>query len=267
MSGVRVSVYIDETGDRGSGPAASPIFGMAAVLVDDGGADALRQAVQQLRSDFGVSAHQVMSWKNHVKTHDRRRRAADVLAAVDGMQVCYVYAQKSELRRGTYRDFPDRFYNYITFTMYKNVLWAARNWKGQQSRVWTRFGHVRHHDHQATEEYIRRSARCDRRVPDHLEQGLRWVSSDQYAESQAADLFGGFLKSALWPTGPFGYVEPAYLLTIWHKIRCSDQCGSPKPLNCAVPLGLMSLPDKVLVTRQPWFPCLQCPQRTSESPT
>jgi len=92
MVGHKVRVYIDETGDRGSGKSSSPIFGMAAVLVDEIGASNLRSAVTQLRTDFCVPADRIMSWKTHVKTHDRRRRAADVLAAVEGLKVCYVHA-------------------------------------------------------------------------------------------------------------------------------------------------------------------------------
>lgn len=133
---------------------------------------------------------------------------------------------------------------------YKSTLWAARNWKGDTAKVWTRFGHVLRHDHTSTETYIRREAQRDSRVPFHMEQGLRWVSADRYAESQAADLYGGFLKAALWPQGEFEYVEPTYLLRIWHQIRNSE--------SCAIPLGIMSMPDAALTKKQPWFPCDHC---------
>jgi hypothetical protein len=75
----KLHVYVDETGDRGSSSASSPIFGMAAIIVDEQGARNTRAAVQGLRADFKVSSGVVMSWKDHVKTHDRRRRAAAVL--------------------------------------------------------------------------------------------------------------------------------------------------------------------------------------------
>jgi hypothetical protein len=191
-----------------------------------------------------------MSWKEHVKTHDRRRRAAEVLGAVEGLKVCYVYAVKSQLRAGSYRDDPQRFYNYVAYATYKSTLWASRSWAGSDAQVWTRFGHVRHHDHRTTEQYIRKQAAADDRVPDHMEQGLRWVPANLYAESQAADLFGGFLKSALWPGGEFGYVEPSYLLQVWPKLNKSE--------DCAVPLGIMSMPSCSLLTRAAWFPCVTC---------
>jgi hypothetical protein len=223
---------------------------MAALVLDDAGAAAVRAAVDLLRGDFRVPRDRVMSWKDHVKTHDRRRRAAEVLGAIAGMQVCYVYSVKSALRAGSYVTDPQRFYNYVAYKTYKSALWAARAWKGSDAEVWTRFSHVRRHDHRSTESYIKREARKDPKVPFELEQGLRWVSADAYKESQAADLYGGFLKAALWPSGEFGYVEPAYLLAVWHQLRNSD--------TCAIPLGIMSMPDSRLLRQNEWFPCRQC---------
>ncbi|MEV4734463.1 DUF3800 domain-containing protein [Saccharopolyspora sp. NPDC049426] len=248
-SAPRVHAYIDETGDRGASASSSPIFGMAAIVLDEGGVANVREAIGLLRRDFKVPESAVMSWKDHVKTHDRRRRAAEVLGAVDGLRVCYVYAIKHDLWPGTYRDDPTRFYNYVAYQTYKSVLWAARDWKGN-ARVWTRFGHVKGHDHQTTNAYIRREATKDERVPFHLEQGLRWVSARSYVESQAADLYGGFLKAATWPAGEFGYVESAYLLKIWPQIRKRD--------SCAIPMGIRSMPRNELVRTNDWFPCTGC---------
>ncbi|HEV7648718.1 MAG TPA: DUF3800 domain-containing protein [Actinophytocola sp.] len=245
-----VYTYVDETGDRGQRPTSSPIFGMAAVLVDDHAAIALRLAVKQLRNDLQVPGNSVMSWKNHAKNHDRRKRAAELLGAVDGLRVCYVYVVKSALRPDSYLSDPQRFYNYLAYKTYKSTLWAARNWKGSNVRVWTRFGHVRRHDHTTTASYIAREAAAEPKVPHDLEQGIRWVSADRYLESQAADMYGGFLKSAVWPDGQFGYTEPSYLLSIWHQIRNSG--------DCVIPLGLMSMPDSSLVRQNAWFPCQRC---------
>lgn len=249
-----VHVYIDETGDRGRSPGSSPIFGMAAVIVDLTGAQEVQHAVDQLRTDFHVPSGKIMSWKDYVKTHDRRRRAAEVLGAVTHAKLCYVYSVKNSLRPGSYLDVPQRFYNYVAFKMYKSVLWAARSWKGTEAKVWTRFGHVTKHDHATTDRYLRWQAAVDPKVPHDIEQGLKWVSAGKYKESQAADLYGGFLKAALWPSSPFGYVEPAYLLSVWHQLRNSD--------SCAIPLGIMPMPDYKPLTQAPWFPCKRCDKST-----
>jgi len=58
-----IHAYIDETGDRGASPQSSPIFGMAAIILDEQGAVATRAAVKQLRADFNVPDGSVMSWK------------------------------------------------------------------------------------------------------------------------------------------------------------------------------------------------------------
>lgn len=175
------------------------------------------------------------------------------MSAVDELKVCYVYAIKNELDPASYVNDVPRFYNYVAFTMYKSIAWAARNWQGPDARLWTRFGHVRGHDHNTTDAYIREQVAKDPRIPFHMEQGLRWVSADQYLESQAADLFGGFLKAATWPDGAFGYTEASYLLSIWSKIRNSE--------NCAIPLGIMSMPENRLTCEMPWFPCQSCPKK------
>lgn len=112
---------------------------------------------------------------------------------------------------------------------------------------------MRGHDHELTDEYLREHIDTDPKVPHHMEQGRRWVSADRYAESQAADLMGGFLKAALWPSGEFDYVEPSYLLTVWKRIHTVD--------GCAVPLGIWSMPSPGLIVEQPWFPCPECPKK------
>lgn len=223
---------------------------MAAVVIDDDSSKSLRAAVHTLRSDFDVPSDKVLSWKEYVKTHERRRRAAEVLGRVDGLRLCYVYSVKSELREGTYKEHPQRFYNYVALKLYKSILWAARDWKGVNAEVWTRFGHVHGHDHNSTKEYISAQVMADPKVPSSMEKGLRWVSSSTYDESQAADLYGGFLKSAIWPSGKYAYTEPSYLISIWHQIRNSS--------SCAIPLGIMSMPKSGLLRQNSWFPCAHC---------
>ena len=126
----------------------------------------------------------------------------------------------------------------------------------QQTHLRIRYGHVKHHDHTATEAYLRRQAPMES-VTLSIVASIRWVSADRYAESPAADLFGGFLKAATWPSGQFGYVEPSYLLDVWQCIRKSE--------SCVIPLGLMCMPESYLVTREPWFPCDPCKRIGSRS--
>lgn len=244
----QVFAYVDETGDRGTSATSSPVFGMAAILVPEGRTQDLRAAVALLRADLAVPVGNVLSWKAYAKSHDRRRRAADVLGSVPGIRVCYVYARKSDLQPGSYVDHKERFYNYVAYKTYKSIVWAARNMGA--SEVLIRFGHVKHHDHTSTKAYIEQQAAADARIPDHLVSSMRWVPAAKYAESQAADLFGGFLKAAVWPSGQFDYVEPSYLLRVWSLIRNSE--------TCVIPLGIMSMPHYSVLTGEDWFPCDHC---------
>lgn len=244
----KVFVYVDETGDRGSSASSSPIFGMAAVVVPEAKGPALRAAVQTLRADLSVPTNKVLSWKDYAKSHDRRRRAAEVLGAVDGIKVCYVYAKKAALQPGTYVEHKERFYNYVAGKALRSIVWASRNMGATEVHI--RFGHVKHHDHTGTKAYLEREIASDQRIPDGLVKSMRWISADRYAESEAADLFGGFLKAATWPSGQFGYVEPNYLLSVWHRIRNSE--------DCAIPLGIMSMPRNSVLTSEDWFPCAHC---------
>ncbi|MFB2596603.1 DUF3800 domain-containing protein [Herbiconiux sp. P17] len=242
--------YIDETGDPGEmvKPKSSPVLGMAAVLVDEVSAPALREVVRQLRKDFGVQEGKVMSWKDHVRTHDRRKHVAAVLASVRNIKVIYVYSDK-RLTVGKFTSERGLFYNYVALKMYKNILWAARNWKGNEG-VHTRFGHVRDMDHDATRAYFKRQEPVETKVPFHLERGLKWVSSEQFLESQAADLFAGCLKEGIWPD-TYGRTEGMYIQAVWPQIRTN-------PVGCVIPLGLMSMPQNDHVKRWDWYRCNHC---------
>lgn len=232
---------------------------MACVLIEDKYAPGLVQAVDDIRATLGVPATSVLSWKDHIKTHERRKYVAQRLGAVAGLEVIYVYSQKSALQPGSYAQSRERFYNYVAYKMYKNILWAARNKMGPSGELWTRFGHVRGHDHQTTADYFDRMKPRDQSVPFHMEQGLRWVSADKYKESQAADAFGGFLKAATWPD-PFGNFEGSYLRSIWPLIRNSDNCTNNGTSYCAIPLGFMPMPTYNVAGLTGCVPCSNCTQ-------
>lgn len=258
---VALCAYIDETGDRGltSKDRASPVFGMAAVLVDNAGASRLRSALQQLRADFKVPAKDTMSWKRHVKSHDRRKHAARVLAAVPGVTVLYAYYRKDALTHGTYHEDRQRSYDFLALKMYKAVLFATAYGAGQATRtVSTRFGHVKGHDHRATLAYLTdQGTRMREKLPSHAERDLKFVAADTHPESQAADLYAGFLKAAIWED-EFGDVEGGYLLDVWHQIRQAELCNVPTSRYCAVPLGIFSMPHTGLLKAASWFPCGHC---------
>ncbi|WP_225754687.1 DUF3800 domain-containing protein [Actinotalea sp. Marseille-Q4924] len=246
--------YVDETGDRGNGESASPIFGMSAVLVDDNAEKEARAALELLRADFGTPPSRPLSWKEDIKTNqDRRLRAASVLRAVPGLQVVHVVANKNQLYDGSYRDDVTRFYNVVAYATLQRILWAARHWRGGARQVQVNFGHVQHHDHTDTHRYfqIKRSQDAPG-TPFDLMTDLRWIDAQRYEMSQVADVYAGFLKAAFWPS-KWGDVDGAHLVSTWHQIRRSEEC--------VVTLGLQARPDSAWAKGMPWWPCATCTSR------
>lgn len=246
--------YIDETGDRGlvEKSGSSPIFGMAAIITTKESGKAVQEAILHLRDKFKIPENQVMSSKKNVKTHSRRIYAAQVLSEIKDVRVIYVYCQKSEVT-GNYTQDRDAFYNYVALKTYKNILWAARNWKGTEEGIQTAFGHVKHHDTKRTADYFDFTLQFENKVPSEMEKKLHWVHASTYLESQAADLYGCFLKNAIWPD-EFGNIESKYLELIWHQIRKGDK-------NCPIPLGLMSMPTNELAAKADWNICPHCKKK------
>jgi hypothetical protein len=247
----RLAAYIDETGDRGRSPAASPVFGMAAVLVDPLAEAAARTALARLRRDFGTPASRLLSWKADIKKHSPRAlHASRVLSEVDGLKVVYVVVDKARLAVGTYADDVTLFYNVTAYAVLQRILWAADWWPGGRRQVSIRFGHVSKHDSTDTLRYFRIRHGKGATVPFELVASLNWTAASQYEMSQVADLYGGFLKEAFWPD-EFGNVNGAHIVRVWHQIHRSNVC--------AIHLGLMPRPQSQWAKDMPWFPCQECP--------
>lgn len=246
----RLTAYIDETGDRGPLKGnASPIFGMAAVIVDNGAERAARGALQRLRSDLGTPADRPLSWKKDLKKHDRRTHAAKIMSAVPGLRVVYVLVDKARLPAGSYGDDVTLLYNVIAYETLRRVLWTAKRWPGGRSGIDVRYGHVAHHDHLDTHRYFQIKKGQDPRFAYELITSLTWVNASQYEMSQVADVYGGFLKAAFWPND-FGDVEGGYLTRVWHQIRNSE--------DCVLTLGLQPRPDSTWAKGMEWWPCSDC---------
>lgn len=244
----RLRAYVDETGDRGASPSSSPIFGMAAVLVDEPAERSARAVLGQLRSDFGTPASRPLSWKDDIKNNaDRRNRAANLLAGISGLTVVYVVVSKRRLAEGSYRDDTTLFYNTTAFETLQRVLWAAQKGRDQIHQVEVRFGHVAKHDWTDTHRYFQiKRQQSSVNPPWALMTHLSWVSATQYEMSQIADIYGGFLKEAFWPNA-WGEVDPSLLLKVWHQIRAVN--------GCVLTLGLMPRPANAWAWSLEWWPC------------
>lgn len=244
--------YGDETGDRGLSATASPIFGMAMVVGDADAMTEIRAAVKKLRSDFGVPKGEVMSWKAHLKQADRRNHAAQTLARLSGFHVIYAVTVKEALASRSFQGGDKDFYDFVAARVHRATLWASKDLHAEEVRI--RFGRVRKVDHVRTADFIRRENGSDRRVPNYLVKELSWVGADEHFESEAADIYAGFMKSAFWPD-KYGNVDEAYLRRVWHQVRKA-------PNGCAIPLGMFPMPHYGVIFDADWFWCGNCPKHS-----
>jgi hypothetical protein len=249
-----LNVYVDETGERSNGEKQgnSLIFGMAAVLVTPASDKELQLAIGAMRLKFGIPDNVVMSSKKHLRTEDRRRFAANLLSEIKDIRVVFVYALKSEIS-GNYIQDKTLFYNYVAMQTYKRILWAARDWKGASELVRVAFGHVRGHDHETTQAYLRSQIPLQPKVPGQMAFGIKWVSASKYISSQAADIYASFIGKLLDPVN-----TESFHLELFEKIWPQIRKG---PFGCASNLGVMSMPQDVYFINSPWNFCLHCREK------
>ena len=259
MSEKRFFAYIDETGDLGDlikSPSSIPHFGMAAVIFEESAGAALRELIDWYRAEFNIPKEKNVSWKEHVRDHDRRLLVADRLVALEGVTVSYVYTDKATVV-GEYVRERGFLYNYVAGKMLKNVLYAARNMGATDGSLTIRYSHVHKFDHEGlSRPYLTERLPSIATIPLNLVESINWVNARKYRESDVADLFAGCLLSALVP-GKYGHVEGRYLRTVWPRVRGVENCGDPDSQWCALPLGFMPMPT-YSVADQDWFPCRPC---------
>lgn len=240
--------YVDETGDRGHSGKSSPFFAFAAVLVADEDEPPLRAAMSQLRQDFSTPAGKALHWKDHVKTFQRRQRAATVLAGVPRVMVIYVVVEKTAIPVGSgiYTD-QELFYNYAAAMIMERALLAARDWAGGPRDVTVRFGHVKGFRHATTSRYFRRLAATPSWVPwNRLHGAVQFSDQAAWDGLQAADQYAGMFNVAV-TADEFGGYQEAHLLRIRHQLR-RDAAGRSRGW------GFKVLGNEATFTSLPWWP-------------
>ncbi|MFJ2174361.1 DUF3800 domain-containing protein [Streptomyces sp. NPDC087851] len=201
----KLSVYVDETGDRGLGPRTSPFFAMTALMVpaeDDWNvrvtAGGLRSLIHTSRPETTTPLH----WVDHFKKKHAGRRvhAARSLALMPSAKVVHVIVPKAAVR--TWGGMADgvRFYNYTTRFLLERVAYAAKQWEGGPRSAIVRLGAVRGMDHKDTAGYLDR-VRQGRvqtwNVPwEHIKWPPAWTGTD-WDGIQLADIHAGLLNVAL----------------------------------------------------------------------
>lgn len=201
----KLSVYVDETGDRGLAQNSSKFFAMTALVIpseDDWTvrytAGGLRHMIHSSRPNTTTPLH----WVDHFKAKhpERRLRAAIALAQMPSAKVIHVIAPKDSVR--AYPGLADgaRFYNYTTRLLLERVAYTAKQWPGNPRLAIVRLGAVKGMDHKETADYLDgvRQGRVENwGVPwQHIKWPPKWSGTD-WDGVQLADIHAGLLSTAL----------------------------------------------------------------------
>ena len=208
-------VYVDETGDRGWGGRASPIFVISAVIVRDGVEGSLAAALDTINSTLKKPPGTVLHWAENVKTHPQRKFVIRQLAALD-MTVTSVAVFKAPLMgSGSALSDPASMYNYAVRRLLERVSWFVDDAGGEATVT---FAHIKRFPYQRLRQYIE--------LLQALPTEIRWPAFtgspriDQprrVRPLQIADLVAGAHGSALRPDD-FGAFESSYMLGLVPRI-------------------------------------------------
>ena len=122
-----LEVHVDETGDRGFGPRASPVFCLAACVFMHSKAHLVTAAMRDLNESLG-RANVPMHAREHLRKHDRKMEACERLGALKGtVRLLYVVLPKNLVDSGSYLRDPIGAYNYPVKFLLERVSWLARD--------------------------------------------------------------------------------------------------------------------------------------------
>jgi hypothetical protein len=208
-------VYLDETGDRGWGGRASPIFVISAIIVPDGGEQLLVRKLDELNAALGKPERTVLHWAENVKTHSQRKYVTGQLAELD-MTISSVIVFKNPLMgSGSALSDSASMYNYAVRRLLERVSWFVDDARGVASVT---FAHLRNFPYSRLRQYVA-----------YLElqrTEIRWrafVGSpkidqpNRIRQLQVADLVAGAHGSALRPDN-YGSFEASYLMQLQPRI-------------------------------------------------
>jgi hypothetical protein len=201
-------VYVDETGDRGWGGRASPIFVVSAVIVRDGKQADLIGALDRINTDLKKPPGTVLHWAENVKAHPQRKHVAKCLAAIDMTIASVVVIKQPMMGSGTGLSDSTSMYNYAIRRLLERVSWFVDDHGGQASIT---FAHIKRFPYEQLRAYIE--------LLRQLSTTIRWRAFlgnpkiDQPArirQLQVADLVAGAHGSAL-RQDDYGDFEASYL--------------------------------------------------------
>ena len=207
-----LEVHVDETGDRGVGPKASPVFCLAATVFRHSKAHLIAAAMRDLNQSLARD-NEPMHARNHLRSHDRRMEACERLGALRGtVRLLYVVLPKKLVNDDSFLRDPVGAYNYPVKFLLERVSCLARE---VECRAHITLAAVRGLPSRQIREYVNRLYRSPSSSSVEwpwLAPPLRFVPAEQRVGLQWADIAAMAMYQAIVPKpNPPRRVEPAYM--------------------------------------------------------
>jgi hypothetical protein len=209
VTGELYRVYVDETGDRGWGGRASPIFVVSAVIVRDGTEGDLIGALDRINVALKKPAGTVVHWAENVKQHSQRKRVVRELADLDMVITSVVVVKAPLIGSGTGLSDATTMYNYAIRRLLERVSWFLHDRGATASVI---FAHVKRFPYSKLRGYVNLLRALPTEIRWHTFLGQPRIDQpNRIRQLQVADLVAGALGSALRKDDYGGY-EASYLL-------------------------------------------------------
>ena len=207
-----LEVHVDETGDRGFGPRASPVFCLAACVFRHSEAHLVTKAMRDLNDALGRE-DVPMHAREHLRSHDRKMEACERLGVLGGtVRLLYIVLPKQFVSSDSHLRDPVGAYNYPAKFLLERVSWLA-----SETRCPARvtLAAVRGLPPKQIRKYVNglyRSPSLSSVAWPWLTPPLSFVPAEQRIGLQWADIAAMALHQAVVPKPqPPRRVEPAYI--------------------------------------------------------
>lgn len=208
-------VFVDETGDRGWGGRASPIFVMSAVIVRDSDASELPAALDRMNAELAKPSATVLHWAENVKAHTQRKFVSRDIAKLPITLTNTVVMKRPMMGSGTELSDAGSMYNYAIRRLLERITWYVDDHGGEAIIT---FAHVRRFPYERLWDYLNLLSQLDTEIRWKAIRGRPRIDQPSRVRGlQTADLAAGALGSAL-RKDDYGAYEPAYLAQLVPQI-------------------------------------------------
>jgi hypothetical protein len=204
-------VYVDETGDRGWGRRASPVFVMSAIIVPDSQGAHLTEALDRINAALKKPVDTVLHWAENVKHHSQRKYVSGELALLDMTISSVIVLKKPLTGSSSALSDPAWMYNYACRRLLERISWYVDEAAGEASVT---FAHVKRFPYARLESYTELLRGQPTQIRWEAFTGKPKIDQpSRVRQLQVADMVAGAIGSSL-RADDFGNYEPSYMLSL-----------------------------------------------------